>query len=146
MKVILLRDVARIGRRFEIKEVPSGHALNFLIPRKLAEPATPENVRRVESMRQKHAATLIEETAQFTEALARLKDTTIPVSADANAQGHLFKSVREADIATALRVAGITVDVHQIELPHPIKALGTHTVALSAGTEKGNVTIEVIAK
>ena len=46
MKVILLRDVAKIGKRFEVKEVPTGHALNFLIPKKLAEPATTEALRR----------------------------------------------------------------------------------------------------
>ena len=49
MKVILLKDVAKIGRRFEIKEVPDGYALNKLIPKNMAQFATPENIKRIET-------------------------------------------------------------------------------------------------
>ena len=56
MKVILLQDVAKIGKRFETVDVPDGYALNMLIPKRMAEPATPENLKRVDARRTKAAA------------------------------------------------------------------------------------------
>lgn len=146
MKVILLRDVARIGKRYEIKEVPSGHALNFLIPRKLAEPATSENIKRLQAHKEKHAASMALDAANFEEALTKLKDTTVRIPVDANDQGHLFRGVRAEDIAHALAAEGLTVDSHQIDLAQPIKSIGTHEVGLHSGSAKGTFTIEVTSR
>lgn len=146
MKVVLLRDVARLGRRYEIKEVQSGHALNFLIPQKLAKIATPENINQIEALKVKQAEKQANESAQFAEALERLKTEHLTLSADANEQGNLFKGVRADDIARELQSKGMHIDVHQIVLEHPLKELGTHEITVQSGNVQGTLTLEIIAK
>ena len=146
MKVILLRDVARIGRRYDIKEVPSGYALNFLIPQKLAEPATSENVKRVNAQKQKHAQNTAATEVQFRDALKVLETTPVKIEVSANEQGHLFKGVRGEDIARAAHAQGIALAPEQIDLEHPLKELGEHTVSLSRGAESGTCTVVLIHK
>jgi large subunit ribosomal protein L9 len=146
MKVILLRDVARIGRRYEVKEVPSGHALNFLIPRKLVEPATPENLKRVEAQRKKQETTVVLEAEHFDEALEKLKELKVSITAEANEQGHLFKGVKVEDIARALQSEGLQVDVRHINLPHPLKAVGPHEIELHSGKKKGTFVLNIVGK
>lgn len=143
MKVILLRDVARIGRRYEIKEVPSGHALNFLIPRKLAEPATPENLKKIESLKTKQADRAESESKHLGEALKRLEHEPVVVKADSNEQGHLFKGIHANDIAKAMHGMGITIDPELIHIPEPIKAVGTYTLTLGTNEQKGTLTLQV---
>ncbi len=146
MKVILIKDVARIGRRGEIKEVPSGHALNFLIPRKLAEPATPFNLKKLTEWKSKHAEHVVATEESFDEALATLSTTQVELSAPANEQGHLFSGVKAEDVSSRLAELGIHIPVACIELPHPLKALGTHEIPLLSGKKKGVLTLTIIQK
>lgn len=146
MKVILLRDVAKIGRRYEVKEVPTGHALNFLIPRKLAEPATPENLRRVKDVVSKHAHSEEVHTGQFADALKELSATPLIVSAQANTQGHLFSGVHAEDIVKSAAVRGVALEVSEIVLPHALKELGTHEVTLSLRGKTGTIKVEIVGQ
>lgn len=145
MKVILLRDVAKIGKRFEVKEVPTGHALNFLIPRKFAEPATPENLRRVKDIHVKMAHTATVHSEQFTDALIKLAHSPLVISANANEQGHLFKGVHVEDIVTAASAQDIHLTAHEIVLPHAIKEVGVHEITIIHGDRKGVIHIEIVA-
>ena len=70
MKVILQKDVPKIGRKYEVKDVPDGYAQNFLLPRKLALRATPDSLRRLEQNKSKHALDLAASATAFKEALA----------------------------------------------------------------------------
>lgn len=144
MKVILLRDVARIGKRGEVKEVPTGHALNFLIPRKLALPATPENLKRTEQERAHNTEKAAHHDADFKAALATLSAAPVELKAQANAQGHLFKGIRAADIAVRFQELSIPIDVSEIVLEQPIKEVGEHTVTLSSKNERGTCTVRII--
>ncbi|HEU4677129.1 MAG TPA: 50S ribosomal protein L9 [Candidatus Paceibacterota bacterium] len=146
MKVILIRDVARLGRKSEVKDVPSGHAQNFLIPRKLAIPATPENVRRLGEAMKKNAAAEAERMETFRAALAACAAKPVTIEAEANEQGHLFKGLHAKDVVHALAAAGCEFDESDIVLSAPIKSIGTHTVALERGDEKGSATLEVVKK
>ncbi len=146
MKIILLRDVAKIGRRFEVKEVPAGHALNFLIPKKLAETATPENLRRLKDILSKQQHTKEVHTEQFEEALKKLTETPLTISVEANAQGSLFKGVHEDDIVSAAQSAGVSLSKNEIILSQPIKELGEHTVALQMGTRTGSIVVSIVKK
>ncbi|MBX2866895.1 50S ribosomal protein L9 [Candidatus Kaiserbacteria bacterium] len=143
MKVILLQDVARIGRQFEIKEVPDGHALNFLIPKKLAEPATPANVKRVEARTGKKNAEAEASQEAFLETLSKLKDAMVTITASANDEGKLFKGLKADDIATAVSEQVGQLHASQVELTEPIKEVGEHTVAITAGGEKGTFSLKV---
>lgn len=147
MKVILIKDVARLGRKSEVKDVPSGHALNFLIPRKLAVIATPEQLRRhtVEAkqidVQKEHAR----ET--FLSACAVLAEAHIPYRVDANEQGHLFKGIHAEDILALLKAEKeIVLTKKNILLDHPIKELGTYTIPLTLEDVKGVCTIDIIRK
>jgi large subunit ribosomal protein L9 len=146
MKVILIKDVARLGRRNEVKEVPSGHALNFLIPRKLAIIATPESMKRLNEQVSK-----IEEGKQnlkqsFEDAVAKLHDRTVVYHTEANEQGHLFKGIGADTIAEHLQSEGFAITKSNIVLEHPIKSLGIHAVGLEYGEVKGVCNLEVVKK
>lgn len=146
MKVILLRDVARIGKRSEVKDVPSGHALNFLIPRKMALPATAENLRRTEREQAHRATKDANHDADFKATLLMLSTTPVELSMDANVQGHLFKGVHATDIAHRFSELSIPIEVSEIEVSHPIKEVGDHTVSLRAGNQSGTFTLRIIAR
>ncbi len=134
MKVILVRDVAKIGRRNQIVEVPDGYAQNKLIPQKLALPATPQNLKRVEALHAGVAASKDAREVAFLAAVEKLKQLELSLTADANEQGHLFKAIHEKDIVAAAVVAGVSLDVSVVKISDTIKSLGVHTIHLVHGT------------
>lgn len=143
MKVILLRDVAKIGRRFEVKEVPAGHAHNFLIPRKLAEPATAESLRRLAVELKKKTVLNERHDTDFKSTLETLAGAPIELILPANAQGHLFKGVHASDIVKAAMTHGVHMSESDVALDHPIKETGEHTVALRRGDTEGTVVVRI---
>lgn len=146
MKVILLQDVSKIGRRFEVVDVPSGHALNKLIPQGLAEEATPQNVKKVEARAAKTEAERVAADAAFSEALEALAEKEVSIEVDANENGHLFEALKSERIAEALNEEGVNVSAKQIHIKTPIKEVGEQTVELREGEQTGEVTINVVAK
>jgi large subunit ribosomal protein L9 len=146
MKVILVRDVAKIGRRNQIVEVPDGYAQNQLIPKKWALPATPQNLKRVEALHAGVAASKDAKEGAFLAAVEKLKSSAVSISADANEQGHLFKAVHEKDIVEAAKVAGIQLDVTAIKIPAVIKSVGDHEVTLVHGSHVVPYTITIVKK
>ena len=146
MKVILLKDVPRIGRKFEVKDVPDGHAFNFLIPRKLGERATPDALKRLEVMKAKSAVQHAESEQAFKDAVAKATEVGATVVADANADGGLYKAVHADDIVKAFKEKGIILEERSVLIDVPIKATGSHEVKLASGTHEGSVTITVVAK
>lgn len=143
MKVILLRDVAKIGRRFEVKEVPAGHAHNFLIPRKLAEPATAESLRRLEVELKKKSILVGRHDSDFKSALDTLSKTPIELTLPANKQGSLFKGVHASDIVKLIVTKGVSVTESEVVLDHPIKEVGEHTVTLRSGSTEGTIILRI---
>lgn len=146
MKVILLRDVAKLGKRNSIAEVPDGFALNKLIPQGLVLAATPLNLKRMQVETNQIAHAHETELEAFKKSLEALKERVVPILVDANAQDTLFKSIKTSDVAAALAASGYGVPLSCISLPEPIKSLGSYIVPLSMGTTIGNVTIEVKRK
>ncbi|MEX0917575.1 MAG: 50S ribosomal protein L9 [Candidatus Paceibacterota bacterium] len=144
MKVIMLQDVAKVGRRFDIVEVPHGHALNKLIPQNLAAEATPENVKRVRARKEKLSEIDSAETAKLEEAIAALGGKTVQVTVEANEQGHLFQALKSDRIAAALESEGVTITPAYIHINQPIKDVGTHTVTIGSGESQTELTIEVM--
>lgn len=146
MKVILIKDVARLGRRGEVKEVPNGHALNFLIPRKLAIIATEEGMKRLNEEIKKHGEKREHAQQSFTEALARLEKENIPYPIEANDKGVLFKGISAQDIAEQFEKMGIPISRENIMLKQPIKEVGIHDIVLTHGKIEGVCKLEVIKK
>jgi len=136
-----MKDVPRIGRKFEVKDMPDGYVLNFLLPRKLAVRATPDAIARLEK-EQKHADSNLEATREAVKKLAEeLKANTITVTVEANDKGGLFRAVHAKEIAEAIRNAGHTVDEESIVIETPIKSLGEHTIVLAKGGAEASVGI-----
>ncbi|MEY2665702.1 MAG: hypothetical protein RLZZ480_807 [Candidatus Parcubacteria bacterium] len=146
MKVILLRDVAKIGRRGQVVELPDGYAQNQLIPKKWAEPATPVNLKRIANLDATTKAHKAAEQTEFATAVAELTKNRLVLKGDANAQGHMFKAVHEDDIVAAASLAGVRLEKRAVYIASPIKSLGKHTIELRHGAEKAQCEIEVISK
>ena len=146
MKVILLRDVARIGKRFEIKEVPDGFALNKLIPACDAEPATPANVKRVMEKHKNDVRSRDLEVSSgkaIAEACAALP---LSIAMEANDQGHLFQAVHASDIVKAAALRSLVIPEASLKLTTPIKSIGAHTVTLHTPAKDFEVALIVTAK
>ena len=109
MKIILLQDVAKIGRRHEVVQVPDGYALNQLIPRKMAQPATADNLKRIQKMQHDKAVSAQAGADNFMSAVQVLQATKLQVKAQANEQGHLFKAVSQKELK--LQVIGSSPNI-----------------------------------
>lgn len=130
MEVILLKDVPSLGKAGDVVRVKDGYARNYLIPQRLAEPATPENAEAVRE-RQRILERKRHRELERAKALAeRLSQVRCVIRRPAGSQGKLFGSVTSADIEEALRGMGIEVDRKRIEIPEPIKSVGSHTVVV----------------
>lgn len=146
MKVILLQDVAKIGKRSELVEVPDGYALNQLIPKRMAEPATIANKKRIEKMQATTQASTAADEARFDAASKALSEETLQIPTELNEKGHSFKAVSELNIAEAAQEKGIDIDSAMIVVGQPIKEIGEHSVELVRGVKKVKFTVEVTKK
>ncbi len=136
MKVILTQDVRGQGKRGQMIEVSDGYARNFLLPRKLAQEATADNIN---TMRMNDKATQERQAKERAEALDlrnRMKDMTVVVPAKGGGAGRLFGSVTNTEVSEALaKQAGIQLDKRKIVLDEPIKSVGVYTVKCKLGYE-----------
>ena len=136
MKVILKQDIKGIGKKDEIHEVSDGYARNFLLPKKLAQEATADNVN---TMRMNDKATQERQAKERAEALEiakKLKTLTVVVTAKGGGAGRLFGSVTNNEIAESLaQQQGIALDKRKIVLDEPIKQTGVYTVKCKLGYE-----------
>jgi len=134
VKVILTKDVDKLGKSGEMKVVSDGYATNFLIPQKLAVTAAGGAYRAwqhdVASREDKRARERDE--AEVT--ANRISSTTLTMGVKVGEGGKLYGSITSKDIADALGRRGITVDRHKIDLEDPLKSLGTYKVAIKVFT------------
>ena len=135
MEVILREHVDNLGRRGEIVKVADGYARNYLLPRKLALPATAGNKQHVERERKIFEAREAEERGQAEALAARLTALTISIARRVGDTEQLYGSVTASDIAEFLKEQGFEVDRRKLILPEPIKALGEHDVPLKLHRE-----------
>ncbi len=145
MKVILLQDVAKIGRRFEEATVPDGYAMNMLIPRGLAELASPENLKKNAARNAKRTAEAGASTEQLQAAAEAFKATPLVLTVEANEQGHMFEAVKAETVAAAAVAAGQAVSAAQVVFAEPIKSVGEHTVALKSADTEVEITVNIVA-
>ena len=136
MKVILTQDVRGQGKRGQMIEVSDGYARNFLLPKKLAQEATADNIN---TMRMNDKATQERQAKERAEALElrnRMKDMTVVVTAKGGGAGRLFGSVTNTEVSEALaKQAGVQLDKRKIVLDEPIKSVGVYTVKCKLGYE-----------
>ena len=147
-EAILLQDVETLGEQGKVIDVSKGYLRNYLVPRKLAQPATKgaiEAIRQRQAAAERAAQNAIE-TAQ--ENVNLLNRTVLTIPQQAGADGRLFGSVTAQDIATAVREArGLKIDKRNVHMPEPIKNVGTYMVVVEvADNVTATIKTMVVAK
>jgi large subunit ribosomal protein L9 len=130
-QAILLKDTETLGERGDVIDVSPGYLRNFLVPRKIAQPATPAAI--AESQRRREAAerAVAEAAQKAEETAALLRKTVLTISHQAGDDGRLFGSVTSQEIVDAIRQArGVRLDKRRVALEEPIKTTRTHMVTV----------------
>jgi large subunit ribosomal protein L9 len=142
MKVILQRDIARLGKRGEVKDVAEGYAINVLIKKGDALLATPGEISKWKNKETQAKFKKDTAAASFASLITVLKKEPVVIAGKkADAKGQLFASIKEMDIVDAIFArTKISLDPKQIKLANPIKSIGKHDINLKQGE-----TIETIA-
>jgi large subunit ribosomal protein L9 len=133
-QAILLQDVEQLGSRGEVVDVSKGYLRNFLVPRKLAEPATKGAVQAAERQKAASERAAAQATERAQETAALLNRTVLTIAHQAGEDGRLFGSVTAQDIVDAIRDArGIEIDRRRVQLDDPIRTVGTRMVEVEVG-------------
>ena len=147
MKVILQQDVKGQGKKGQLIEASDGYARNFLLPRKLAVPATAENINTMKMQEKAKKAQQAAEKAEAEATAARLKELTVKVVAKGGNGGRLFGAVTSKEIADALQAQhGITIPKTKIVQDEPIKTFGGYELKVKLGYEVTGTLKVVVAE
>lgn len=141
MKIILLKDLHRVGRKYEVVTVADGYAMNNLIPNKVAERATDVVVARYAKMKDLEESGRSAREESLVSELGTLAEKTFELTAKANEQGHLFAAIHKDEVAAALGM-----NAEYVHLPQAIKEVGDHEVELKVKDAVQKVTLTVKAK
>lgn len=146
MKIILKQDVRGVGRKGDVKDVNDGYANNFLLPRKLAEFASKENVAKFE--KEKKQREIIEENhkKEAVQKMKILQDQTVFLKKKANEKGHLFEKVKPEEVALFInKNFGMEILPEYLKMENPIKEIGESEVSLEIFGVRGKVKVRVEA-
>lgn len=147
MKVILRSDVDNLGRAGDVKDVADGFGRNFLLPKRLAMPATPAALSSWEKAKEKRAKLGQSRAAQSKELAGKLSGVSLSFSRPAGAEGKLFGSVGKSDIVKSLKSCGYTIDKSSVALESSIKQTGEHEVTLRLMPEvSAKIKVTVVAR
>ncbi len=147
MEIILLQDVEKVGKKGEVANVSEGYARNYLLPRKLAQTATPGRVAEVRKIMDQKAAHARREAEKAEETRDLLAKTVLTIPAPVGSADRLFGSITNQDIATAIYTARkIRVDKRNVDLEEPIKMVGTYMVKVDVhnSVEPAEVKVMVV--
>jgi large subunit ribosomal protein L9 len=140
-QAILLQDVEQLGPKGTVVDVSKGYLRNFLIPRKLAEPATTGSIQAAQQRKAAADRAVAEAASKAQDDAAVLNKTVLTISHQAGEDGRLFGSVTSQDIVDAIGEArGLKIDKRKVLLEEPIKTIGTHMVTVEVAD---GVTAEV---
>ncbi len=146
MKVILLEDVKKLGKKGDLVNVADGYARNYLFPRNLAEEATSGSIKQLKQEKtalERKKQKEIETAKQIAE---KLSQTSVTLKVKAGDKGKLFGSVTTKDISDALKKQHkVEIDKRKIEISEPIKSLGSYVVDIKLAPEvQTQVTVKII--
>ncbi len=130
MQVILREDIDNLGKIGDLVKVADGYARNFLVPRKKAIEATPDNVRSMDHAKKMVADRLRRVKKEAAAEADQIKGLSVTIKAKVGEEGKLFGSVTTMDIADAAKAQGINIDKRKIALEEPIKRVGDFTVTV----------------
>jgi len=135
MKVILIQDVKKVGNKGDVVNASDGYARNFLLPKKLAVEATPQNLQNLEATKEKQNKQKELEKANAKADGDKLAERQLTITAKAG-KGKLFGAITTMEIASVIEEQiGIKIDKRKIELAEPIKSLGEHKMKVKLHPE-----------
>ena len=147
MKIILLKDVPKLGKKYDVKDASDGHAQNLLIPRGLAAIATPAMMNKVNMQKEKDNAEMKIQADLLVKSLDTIRKTTVTIKGKANEKGHLFAGIsKDILIAEIFKQVHLNLDPETIVLEKPLKELGEHKVSIEALGKKADLTVVVEAE
>ena len=136
MKVILLENIPKLGKKYDIKNVSDGYALNFLIPKKLAVAATSQKIKEIENLKKQEELKNQKIQALFKEWAEKIKNTTLDFRLKTDKSGKTFGSVTKEDIVKQLeKTSGIKIEEKQIILDEHIKKVGDYVIKIKFSPE-----------
>ncbi len=139
MQVIFLQDVPRVGKKYDVKEVNNGYAMNFLIPRKLAEPATPKSISELEKRKKNIEIEREVQEELLLKNLEEIKGKTVYLKAKADEKGHLFSKIHNKEIVEEMKKQNhADISEEFIVLEKPIKEIGEHEIPISIKGKKSS--------
>lgn len=144
MKVIFLRDVPRVGKKYEVREVADGYARNFLLARGFATIATKGAVIELNEKENSRKSSKEVQIALLEKALDGLSGRSITLTKPANEKGHLFSQIHPKEIAELLnKNIGISVSEDNVVIAEPIKTLGSHAIEIAVQDHRTAITLIV---
>jgi large subunit ribosomal protein L9 len=148
MQVVLLKDIDKLGDRFEVVAVKNGYGRNYLIPQGLARVATKANVAAIEDIKRQEEEEEAAHRAEFEAIAAQLASQTIKIGTKAGQSGKIFGSVTNVQVIAAIKEQlNLEIERRKVTLPEEVKELGTYTATVQLSREvSGQVTFEVVAE
>lgn len=147
MKIILLQDLARLGKRGEVKEVADGFALNVLIAKNQAVRATPAELSKWKQLEDKKTYQKELLQSSFLKLIHELQGKKLTIEGLKHDKGHLFAAIGKESVAEAIfKATGLSVHPNQIVLKTPLKTLGEHSFELEQNDKKSSIAIELLGK
>jgi len=144
MKVILLKDLAKVGKKYDVKDVSDGYALNSLLPKGFAKTATASALKNIDALKKELDTERLVQEDLLSKNLHEVEGKTVEIKAKANEKGHLFAGIHKENLPEAIKKSiGADIDAHFIELPKPIKEVGEHEVTIKAHDKKAVMKIIV---
>lgn len=135
MLVVLIEDVPYLGKQGEVVEVKPGYGRNYLLPRGLATAPSDHNLRLLQRYRERVQQAREARVADLKVLAEQIARTTVTIEANANAEGHLYGSVGQAEVSQALRQKNLMVDPEMVRMESPIKEVALYAVKLHLGYE-----------
>lgn len=148
MQIILLKDIEKLGNRFEVVKVRPGYGRNYLIPQGFAKIANAGNMARLEEFKAKEAEDEAQRRAEFAALVEKLQSQTLNIGAKAGTSGKIFGSVTNVQISTAIKEAlDLDIERKKIIMPEEIKEIGTYTAEVQLYRDiVAHVRFEVVAE
>lgn len=144
MKVILLKDVSKVGKKYDVKDVSDGYALNFLIPQGKAKTATADGLAKIEALKAHSDAERQVQEDLLSKNIHEIDGKSIEIKEKANANGNLFGSLHKERIAEILSASiHSSIEPSFITLEKPIKEVGEHDIEVIAGGKKATVKLTI---
>ncbi len=144
MKIILLKDVAKVGKKYDIKEISDGYALNLLIPKGLAVAATADVVKRIELEKARDEGERKVHEELLIKNLKELEGATITLTEKMNDKGHLFAGINKLEIVQAIqKQTRLQIDPEYIVLDKPLKEAGVTPVQVKANNTSIKFNLEI---